>query len=238
MTRALLILVLVLAFVPVPATASKDGCPLTHITVAPEGIQAGHYCYWEEQFFVMLARNWHGNMATQTYSKTDAMLMDRGFVFNMRERFEKRGWDIRFDFSDSGIKDYGVTVNISRLPEMQMVFKDIAKGSYCSHVKEAAYVIKSTEEFAKVWEKFGANMVTPEIDFSKDMVIAVFAGQFNTGGYSVTIEKITETKNGFTIFIKTTSPPKDSPVTMALSQPYHMVVCPKIDKPVRYSWTE
>jgi hypothetical protein len=233
MNKMLILSVLLILAFPSPGI-SDNGCPLTHITIRPEGIQAAHYCYWEEQLFVMLARNWHGNQAVQTYSKEDARLMDRAFVSNLRERFEKRGWEIQFKFSDTS--DYSVTVTISRMPEMQIVFNDYMKGTNCSHIEKKTYVIRDNEQLGKMWEKFGANMLPPEIDFSKNMIVVVFAGQFNTGGYSASIEKITESKTGFTVIIKTTSPSKDSPVTMALSQPYHMVTCMKIDKPERFIW--
>ncbi|MFA5141897.1 MAG: protease complex subunit PrcB family protein [Candidatus Woesearchaeota archaeon] len=232
MNKMLILSVLLILASP-SSGISDNGCPLTHITMGPEGIQAAHYCYWEEQLFVMLARNWHGNQAVQIYPKEDARLMDRAFVSNLGERFEKRGWGIQFKFSDPN--DYSVTVTISRMPEMQIAFNDYMKGVFCSHIEKKTYVIRDNEQLGKMWEKFGANMLPPEVDFSKNMIVAVFAGQFKSGGHSVTIEKITETKNGLNIHVKTENPGTGA-AACVFTQPFYMVTCLKIDKPERFIW--
>ena len=72
----------------------------------------------------------------------------------------------------------------------------------------------------------------PEVDFSKSNVVALYMGQRNTGGYSITIE--TMRADGETTYLKKkeTTPEPGSMVSMALTAPYVIVAIPKTGKVV------
>lgn len=207
----------------------------THIVTItqPNDIQAAHYCWWEQELYTMLVKNWHGNAASQTYSQEDTKLMDRSFIGELTKRFEKCNWCIKFQFNPG----YGeVTVTITPIEKTRMMTKTLLQGAYCSYKEKAEYVINNKELYTLVWKQFGANILPPEVDFSKDMVIAVFAGEFNTGGYSVTISKVEEWSDRIEVSYSLICPGRDSPVTQALTSPYHMITCPTSIKPVTFKY--
>jgi hypothetical protein len=72
----------------------------------------------------------------------------------------------------------------------------------------------------------------PTIDFSSSTIIAVFMGEFNTGGYSIEIKEIREYQDRIVVKVEKTYPPPGSPVTQAFTQPYHIVKTKKILKSV------
>jgi len=60
----------------------------------------------------------------------------------------------------------------------------------------------------------------PEVDFSKEMIIAAFAGIRNSGGYVLSISRITVYPDRIEIDLSLTQPGPDCMVTEALTQPF------------------
>jgi len=105
-------------------------------------------------------------------------------------------------------------------------FETISKGSYSGHKEAANYVINSVKELEDIGIKI------PKVDFSQFSVIAVYMGEFNTGGYEIKIIEIIEKSNGIEVKISKTFPKPGSLVTQALSQPYHIIKIQKTNKQV------
>ncbi|MBU1204676.1 MAG: protease complex subunit PrcB family protein [Nanoarchaeota archaeon] len=108
----------------------------------------------------------------------------------------------------------------------KMDFETISKGHYSDHKEPANYIINSNEEL----ESLGIKI--PEIDFSQFSVIAVFMGEFNTGGYSIEIIEIIEKENEIIIKVNKTYPKPGSLLTQAFSQPHHIIKIKRTDKPI------
>ena len=97
-------------------------------------------------------------------------------------------------------------------------------------------VIRSESAWKDLWAKHTKNITPPPgipvIDFSKNDVIAVFAGNQPNGGYSIRIASVEETTwEGLPariVHLKTSEPSAGSFNTMAISQPYHIKTTPKI----------
>ena len=121
------------------------------------------------------------------------------------------------------ITNYILTSNTN---SMKIDFETLSKESYSIYKKPANHVMNSNEELKEL------QLEVPEIDFSKSTVIAVFMGEFNTGGYAVEITEIIEKENKIIIKVIKTFPEPGQPVTQALSQPYHIVKTEKINKKV------
>lgn len=112
------------------------------------------------------------------------------------------------------------------IPGKIVDFETISKGYYSSQKKASNYAINDIERWTEIWNLAG------EIDFSKETVIAVFMGEFPTGGFSIEIKEIREDDDKIIVRVETASPEPGSPVTQALSQPYHIVKTRKILKSV------
>lgn len=123
----------------------------------------------------------------------------------------------------------------------ELIFVTILGGYYCGYDEsryggKKNYVINNNEDWQSLWNKvYSIQKPTPPlptVDFSKDIVIAVFQGVQGSGGYSIEIIKIVEAENSIKVFVRETSPGPSCTVTDALTQPYHIIKISKTDKEV------
>jgi hypothetical protein len=82
------------------------------------------------------------------------------------------------------------------------------------------------------WQRTAGTRVptpaAPAVDFSTSSVVAVYMGQQRSGGYSVEVTGAELTNGTLKVTVRQTSPGPGSMVTMALTQPYHLVRIPKV----------
>ncbi|QYJ67654.1 protease complex subunit PrcB family protein [Flavobacterium litorale] len=91
---------------------------------------------------------------------------------------------------------------------------------------------RNQQELEQLYKQLNVADV-PEVDFTKNNVIAVFLGQKRNGGYSVTIKKVVfdgDDTSKVIVLAKATEPKKDQAVTMALTSPYCVAIIPKTEK--------
>lgn len=129
-----------------------------------------------------------------------------------------------------------LTINI--MPTRTIKFQTIDKGYNSGHENPAYYVINDAAEWTEIWNQHTQNLLPqptpPSVDFLNTTVIAVFMGQFNTGGYEIEVKEIIDTGPSVTVKVEKTYPSEDCIVTQAFSQPYHIVKLDKIDKQVTF----
>lgn len=127
------------------------------------------------------------------------------------------------------------------------------------HKKAECLVFRSQDEMAQVWiadggqkdrmprryDEVGEIRVfdegkkkdePPGIDFEKDMVLAVFAGEKHTGGFSIRIEKVyysAAKKTVWAVYSEKT-PEAGAAVTQALAYPSHVVAVKKVEGEVKF----
>ena len=106
-------------------------------------------------------------------------------------------------------------------------FKTLYKEFYCAQTQKKNYVIKNNKELEDFWKQTFSKEFPirdlPRIDFSNQMMIACFSGEFSSGGYSIEIESISKHKNTLTVNTTETNPGKNCGVTSAFSQPFHII---------------
>ena len=106
--------------------------------------------------------------------------------------------------------------------------------NFNSHLKMPGYyTIKNTAD----WETIAASF--PQVDinkinFSDTMLIAVFLGEFHTGGYAITITDIQESDDALNIIVKKRYPRSGEMVTQGFSSPSHLVKTNATNKPVLF----
>lgn len=145
----------------------------------------------------------------------------------------------------------GIVIAIILLCESTFVFSGIMpdtgvnlkiekewKGYYSGYTKAERLVIKTEEQWREVWKRVYSLRLPkpelPEIDFQKDMVIAVFMGERTSVGYSIEITEITKRDEEILVSVEEKEPPSESIRAMALTQPYHIVVVRRLSLPVRF----
>ncbi len=118
----------------------------------------------------------------------------------------------------------------------EIKFENFKKGIYCNFTEKKDFVIDNKEDFLNLLSKVSGKIssLPSQIDFDKYILIATFMGQKSSGGYEIKIEKIVEFEKEIKVFVKEIIPGKNCIVTMALTQPYHIVKIKKSYKRIKF----
>ena len=88
-------------------------------------------------------------------------------------------------------------------------------------------VIRDANLWAEFWSELAVG-ARPAVDFSKDLVVAVAAGQQPGGGHEIAIDRVNQTNGELTIEVVETTPGPNCMTTASLSQPVDVVVVPGV----------
>jgi hypothetical protein len=106
-------------------------------------------------------------------------------------------------------------------------FGVLGHGSVAEGVsKRKNYAIYSKEEYEKMWKLSGNTNKMPTVDFKKGYVIAVFAGERPTGGYAISVEKVTDIGKERHVTVLLEKPGAGCITTQALTSPYQIIRVP------------
>jgi len=83
-------------------------------------------------------------------------------------------------------------------------------------------VIRDANTWAAFWSELGVG-ARPEVDFTRDVVVAVAAGQKPSGGYEIAVERISQSNGELTIDVVETEPGPNCMTSSSLSQPVDVV---------------
>ena len=86
-------------------------------------------------------------------------------------------------------------------------------------------VIRDQRTWAAFWSELGAG-VRPEVNFTRDLVIAVASGEHSSGGHQIAVQQVTRDGGELRIEVVDTSPGPDCMTTSALTQPVDVVLVP------------
>lgn len=111
-------------------------------------------------------------------------------------------------------------------------FEKIVEGSKSSVEKRVNYLISTPEGLKKVWSMIDTTSTPPQIDFTKNAIVAVFSGK---GGYAdITIARI-EDANERTVSISVTELDKSCAKTAKMeAMPYEIVIVPATTLPLTH----
>jgi hypothetical protein len=84
-------------------------------------------------------------------------------------------------------------------------------------------VIQDQEAWTAFWTELGVGE-RPEVDFKRNVVIAVAMGQRSSGGYDIAVQGVSGAAGELTVDVVETSPAPTCATTMALTQPVDVVV--------------
>lgn len=108
-------------------------------------------------------------------------------------------------------------------------FELLKQETYGGRENESNVVLKSQSELDKLYKDLNLGSA-PAIDFEQNKVVALFMGQKNSGGYSISVRKITVDGDTTTVSVKRTLP--EGMATQAITAPYCIAIIPKTDKVV------
>ncbi len=130
-------------------------------------------------------------------------------------------------------------------PQINLPFKTLAQQSRGEHAQKKDYVIRAQADWDKLQKQAFAGQLNStnmrddstlrKIDFSKQMIIAVFQGQKPSGGYSIAITKLSRDDKRLEVFVEEKSPGSGCFTTQVITQPYHLIVTEKSDRKVVFT---
>jgi len=127
---------------------------------------------------------------------------------------------------------------------LPLTFTELLSGSYSTIQVARTFVVKNAQEYSIFWSQHSPPMppgvgapdvAPPFVDFSKHMVVGVFLGPRNTGGYSVKITSVEALGNGAKVSYEESQPGPNCVVTQAITYPFVIAIVTRVDGPVTFS---
>ncbi|MCG2611576.1 protease complex subunit PrcB family protein [Flavobacterium sp. SM15] len=110
-------------------------------------------------------------------------------------------------------------------------FRILYQNEYGGAQKQGYDIIDSSEALTDLFTKLQLDSEVysnfEKIDFSENCVLALYLGQKNTGGYTLSVDKVQNEPGKTIIQRKITGPKQGEMATMALTNPYCLVVVKK-----------
>lgn len=117
-------------------------------------------------------------------------------------------------------------------PARSLAFTSVQKGTHSGVTERKAVLLTDEAGWQANWQQLSATVVpappAPAMDFSQQSVLAVYMGEKKSGGYAIEITGVELSDGTLKVTVKETRPGPGTMVTMALTQPYHMVRIPKV----------
>jgi hypothetical protein len=156
-------------------------------------------------------------------------------------------WNIQYVLSEEaplGYTGFSIEWTVNRFETVvqeELGFTTISVGSHSGYGSQANLVIQDSQAWIDLWNQHMLFMVeplpVPEVDFSTNMVVAVFMGVVNTAGYALHIYEVVETESTIVVKMERTEPGPSCIVPQVLTQPYHMIQIARTEKPVTFEVT-
>ena len=99
-------------------------------------------------------------------------------------------------------------------------------------------VVRTEAEWRSLWQQHAAGRPAPAIDFSKNMVLAVFLGSRPSSGFSVQITGVRAEGDGLVVEWAEARPSPGMSAAQVMTAPSHVVAVPRHDGPVRFEKVE
>jgi PrcB C-terminal len=104
-----------------------------------------------------------------------------------------------------------------------------------SAVEDSTQVVARTAaEWTTLWKSHAGAQAPPAVDFSIDMVAAVFMGTQATGGFGVEIVGTRRDAEALIIEYVEQRPGRRDVTAQVLTSPFHIVKLPRHDGPIRF----
>jgi hypothetical protein len=126
--------------------------------------------------------------------------------------------------------------------EESVEFEVIVDEVICGLEKPLRQVVRNQDSWKRLWEEIFRPVEPvperPQVDFEREMLIVVAMGTRRSGGFDITVQRITITDGFVDITVREIRPPPDSVVGMALTQPVEVVRLRRLSQRVVFHVTE
>jgi hypothetical protein len=126
----------------------------------------------------------------------------------------------------------------SDAPGRPLDIRVVDAGARSGITKPQERVVRDAAEWRRLWQAHQAGVVQqrslPAVDFSREMCVAIFAGERPTGGFAVTVEQVLESASGIEVSYRLTGPPPGAIVPQVLTSPFQIIAVASEPGPVRF----
>jgi len=112
--------------------------------------------------------------------------------------------------------------------------RTVGKGPMSAIETARQVTVRSADEWAALWKENGAQAPLPAVDFSREIVLGVFAGTRPTAGYGIEIVRAVGTTETLVIEYIETAPSRGAITAQVLTSPYHLVAIPRHDGSISF----
>jgi hypothetical protein len=95
-------------------------------------------------------------------------------------------------------------------------------------------VARDAMEWKTLWQQHSPERPQPQVDFTREMVLGVFAGSRPTAGFGVEIVGTAEKNGTLVVQYRETRPSPDALTAQVITSPYHIVAVPRHAGDVRF----
>ena len=112
--------------------------------------------------------------------------------------------------------------------------RTVARGDQSFIESERQVVARSSAEWNTIWRQHDPDRPVPAVDFSKEMVVGVFLGSRNTGGYSVEVLSAAVEQDALIVRYRQRTPPPGAITAQVITMPFHIVAIPQSTADVKF----
>ena len=108
-----------------------------------------------------------------------------------------------------------------------LAIRSIGRGAISRVDSPRQAVARTPEEWAALWGLHAPDRPLPAVDFSKEMVVAIFLGSRPSAGYAVEVTAVKAINDGaIVVQFYETQPPRDRVTAQVITDPYDIVAVP------------
>ena len=112
--------------------------------------------------------------------------------------------------------------------------RTLDRGAHSNLDERLTASARTDAEWTALWKRHNYDKPVPPVDFSKEMVVAVFMGSRPTGGFSVEITSAAESGGKFVVSYRESAPRPDAMTAQVLTAPYHLAAVAKSALPIAF----
>jgi PrcB C-terminal len=120
-----------------------------------------------------------------------------------------------------------IAVLLAAILQASLPMRPIDKGLNSTMDDKRQAVVRTDAEWTRVWTQHAGEKTRPAVDFSKDMVLALFMGTRPTAGFATEIVGVREEAGTLIVSYKETRPSPESVAAQILTSPFHIVAVPR-----------
>lgn len=123
-------------------------------------------------------------------------------------------------------------------PAINIAYENITRGNYSNISRARQLIIMDKHDWLSFWRIHSGNqkLRRPRINFDRDMVIAVFAGQQPSDGYGLEVESVSKKDEIITVEFSFHVPPDNAAVSLTPTQPYIIIKIPRHDGQIKFNY--